>query len=210
VISTRYVLPVLVLLLLALVPTAIHSYAGLVVDDGRRASALPTTLDTFVSKPSSRNATWGKRRFDSTDWIEREYQVGGHDVILTVVRSYDLKALYHHPELAVAYHEGHTFEPERTMRFSGRQSVAVHVLRATPPDDAMAMYALYYDGEYIDNPIVFQLRTAAELVFSGRKAMTLFFVQDASVPASADLSTAPPTRLLFAALDHFAAPDSAR
>lgn len=209
-ISTRYALPVLVLAVLALIPTVIHSYAGLVVDDGRRASAMPVTLATFGSTPSSRNATWGKRRFDSDDWMERTYNVDGHRVLLTVIRSYDLKALYHHPELAVAYHEGHAFDPERTLRFPGRQSVPVHVLRAGTSDNVLAVYALYYDGGFVENPITFQLRTATELLFSGRKAMTLLFAQDPSVPASADVSTAPPTRVLFAALDYFAQTPTAR
>jgi hypothetical protein len=201
VISPRYSAAVLILAGLALVPTIIHSYEGVVVDDGRKAAAVPESLAGFTSTPSGRNATWGKRRFDSDDWMERKYSGGGHEVTLTVVRAYDLKALYHHPELAVAYHEGHTFERQETLRLSQRPDVPVHVVRSAAPDPAVSMYVLHYDGAYIDNPITFQLRTAFELLFSGRKPMTLIYAQDAS-PQS-DLATAPVTNLLIAAVSGF-------
>ena len=46
-IAPRFATAVCVLLALALIPTIIHSYAGVVVEDGRRASALPETLAGF-------------------------------------------------------------------------------------------------------------------------------------------------------------------
>ena len=42
--SSRYAPAICVALLLVLVPTIIHSYAGLVVDDGRRTASIPATL----------------------------------------------------------------------------------------------------------------------------------------------------------------------
>ena len=68
-IALRYV-PVLCLLaVFPMVPTWIHSYSGSVVEDGRTTDAVPALLDGFVGTPTARNATWGERRFDSTDWV---------------------------------------------------------------------------------------------------------------------------------------------
>jgi hypothetical protein len=204
VISARYAIAVCVLALVALVPTVIHSYAGVVVDDGRKAASVPTTLAGYSSMPSERNATWGKRRFESNDWVERKYTNGAEQIILTVVRSYELTPLYHHPELAVAYSDGHSFQPARTQRFAGHDDVPVHVLRPAPPDSAAAMYVLEYDGRIVDNAIAFQLRTSGELLFSGRRAMTLFFARSQEAPPDPALGSAGITRLLLAAVDAFA------
>jgi len=203
--SPRYAVAVCVLALISLVPTIIHSYVGVVIVDGRHTATVPQALDGYTSTPSKRSATWGKRRFDSDDWMERNYSKDGDDVIVSVIRSYDLKTLYHHPELAVAYREGHTYQPERTRRFPGRGHVPVHLLRAVEPDPAVAMYVLQYEDTFVERPVLFQLRTSGELLFTGRKAMTLFFVQDASAPADSTLATAGVTRVLFAAIDAFTA-----
>jgi hypothetical protein len=203
VISSRSAIALCFLGLLALVPTVIHSYAGLVITDGRRTSEVPTTLDGFTASQTKRPVDWGKRRFDSDDWFERDYSQGGENVVVTVVRSYDVKTLYHHPELAVAYKNGHTYQPVETMQLPGRQDIPVHVLRAIEPDPAVAMYALYYDDRFIADPIVFQLRTAAELVFTGRKPMTLFFVQSDGTSANGSLGNSAAARLLFASTDSF-------
>ena len=203
-ISPRYAAAVLLLAGLALVPTVIHSYARLVVDDGVRTATVPTSLAGLTGTASTRNTTWGKRRFDSDDWMERKYTGAGREVTLTVIRSYDSKALYHHPELAVAYHEGHTFGPEQIVRYPQNPAVPVHLLRAVDGDRAASMYVLFYDGTYVDNPIAFQVRSALQLLFSGRKPMTLFFAQDAHAPE--DLSNAAVTSVLLSAVSTFGAP----
>jgi hypothetical protein len=206
VISARYAVAVCVLAVAALVPTVIHSYVGVVVEDGKKAGSVPTTLVGYTSTPTERNAGWGQRRFDSNDWVERKYSNsnGTEDVILTVIRSYELTPLYHHPELAVAYYDGHSFEAARTRRFAGHDDVPVHVLRPDSADIAVAMYVLEYDGRYIDNPIAFQLRTSGALLFSGRRAMTLFFARTKAAPSERDLGTSGIGRLLLAAVDAFA------
>ena len=167
-------LPVLVVLLaIALVPTLIHSYAGSVVRDGRTAAALGRTLAGYASTPSSRNATWGQRRFNSDDWIERHYMRGADTIRLTVVRSYDPKSLYHHPELAVAY--GRRFADVEKTQLAGRPEVPVHVLVPAAGEEAAAAYVLHYGDRFVSDPIRFQILTAAELLLSRRQAMTLFF-----------------------------------
>jgi hypothetical protein len=68
----------------------------------------------------------------------------------------------------------------------------------------VAVYALLYGEEFIDNPVAFQLKTSAELLVGGRKPMTLFLASDlAGNPASAGSS--PAARVLLAAIAAFEA-----
>jgi hypothetical protein len=78
----------------------------------------------------------------------------------------------------------------------------VHVL-TNSAGGAVGLYVLHYDGRFIADPIRFQLRTAGELLFTGRKAMTLFFVRDDTVPAGAAPLTIPAAGLLLEAVDQF-------
>jgi len=200
VISPRYAAAVCVMLVLALVPTVIHVYAGAVVDDGRRAAAVPHALAGFASEPTNRSADWGRRRFESQDWTERRYRSGADQVVLTVVRSFDLKALYHHPELAVAY--GEDFEPARVQAFES-PSVPVFILEPRTEGSA-AFYVLRYGDDFVTNPILFQIRTAGELLFTGRQAMTLFFAQQPE--ATVGRSRQPALTVLLAAVRAFTEP----
>jgi hypothetical protein len=203
-ISTRFLPIVCALVGLALVPTFIHSYSDYTVSDGRLTRTIPASLAGYegsLSRRNATNATWGKWRFDSDDWIERVYKIGRDNVTLTVVRSYDPKSLYHHPELAVAY--GPSYLRTDVRRFPQRLDIPVHLAYTDVDGGTVAMYVLHYDGRFIEDPIAFQLRTAGELLFSGRKPMTLFFVADASVPAAAKVDDLPSARLLFAAIDQF-------
>lgn len=210
--SPRYLVALSLLLAAALVPTLIHSYGGDTEADGRSTAAVPHVLAGYASTPSGRAEGWGARRFDSFDWMEREYRTDAGDVRLTVVRSYDLKALYHHPELAVAYGGtfGGNFERADVVRFAARPGLPVHVLPPAPGASSLAMYVLEYDGEYIEHPMWFQLRTAGRLLFSRRKAMTLFFAHDLRVrpDAAIAIEERPSVPLLLAAIDSFAAQPS--
>jgi hypothetical protein len=190
-----------VLVALALVPTIIHAYAGVVVDDGLRASMVPESLAGFDSRASERSENWGERRFESHDWVERVFVTPNGEVPLTIVRSYDLKALYHHPELAVAY--GTDFQRARVEPLPGQPDIPMHVLETVREGGPAAFYVLHYDGRFINDPIRFQVRTASELLFGGRQAMTLFFVQSPGLRASTDPQSRPSIALLRAAIQHF-------
>jgi hypothetical protein len=203
VIAPRF-LPVLCVVFgVALVPTLIHSYGDNVATDGRRTAALPRVLNGYEGAPSDRNEGWGKRRFDSDDWIEREYSRSGDRIRLTAIRSYDPKSLYHHPELAIAY--GTAFAGEDTRRFDRRPDVPVHVLRPLEGANAIGAYVLHYGDRFVDNAIWFQIRAAGELLFSQRQPMTIFFVLDQSVPSPPDVAGSSAVQLLFAAVDSFVA-----
>jgi hypothetical protein len=200
-ISPRYALAICVLVAMALVPTLIHSYSTDVASDGLLTSAIPRTLVGYGSTATSRHETWGQRRFESTDWTERAYRAQGDEVVLTVVRSFDHKSLYHHPELAVAYSSG--FAGLQTTRVPDRPEIPVMVLSPGAGSRARAMYVLHSAGRFIEDPVLFQIRTATELLVARRKPMTLFFVLDPSAPENQRLDTLPALRILFAAIDSF-------
>ena len=202
-ISTKYAAATCAVIMLALVPTIIHSYVGLVVQDGRSTATIPNTLAGFTSVPSNRDEGWGKRRFESDDWIERRYLSGRDEVLLTVLRSYDLKRLYHHPELDVAYGAGYL--TEEIVELAGAPGVPVHLLRASSETDATAMYVLHYGDEFVSNPLWFQVRVAGELLFGGRKPMTLIFARDVRGQKGASLDNYPSARVLVPVMQQFAA-----
>lgn len=200
-ISPRYAAPVAALLALALVPTVIHSYRGVRLDDGLRASAIAETLDGMPSTPTGRRPGWVLNTFDTEDWIERTYSVGGLETRLFVARSYDPKRLYHHPELALLRGSQTTPAGVRTSR--ARPDVPLHVIATERGGrQGVSVYALQYDGAYIEDPVAFQLRTSVALLVSGRKPLTLFMASAAEgSPAAVD--DAPATRLLLAAIADF-------
>ena len=124
-ISTRFLPIVCGLVAVTLVPTLIHSYADSSIRDGRTTASDPDGACRLRWCASGRNATWGQRRFESDDWTQRVYRSGGDEVKLTVVRSDDAKALYHHPELAVTES---TLAGTERRRFAQRPDVPVYVL----------------------------------------------------------------------------------
>jgi hypothetical protein len=200
-ISTRYAVPTIVLLALALVPTTIHTYVGAEVTDGLKTTAIPGILDGMPSAPTERRQGWMWNNFQSTDWIERSYKAGNQDVLLFVARSFDAKRLYHHPELAAL--RGTETKPAGVTRLAARPDVPLHVLRTSKDNRrGVGVYALLYNGRFIDDPITFQLRTSLELLVSGRKPMTLFLASDLSGDPRA-VDRAPATQVLLAALASF-------
>jgi hypothetical protein len=193
-----------VCLALALVPTVMHTYADVRATDGRTAAAVAPRLDGMSSRPTDRRAEWVKKTFDSDDWMERRYAAkGGRDVLLFVTRSYDLKRLYHHPELAVAY--GYDLRDAGTTPLPAMQDVPVHVLRADAPNASLALYALLYDDEFVADPYALQVRTAWTLLVRPRRPMTLFFAHDPAADPRIPLEAAPAAEVLFRAIRSFQA-----
>jgi hypothetical protein len=149
--------------------------------------------------PTGRSAEWVRRRFDTDDFLERRYG----PVRLFVARSLDLKSLYHHPELAVAYRLG--FEPESVRRVDAAPDVPLHVLRRPGDGGGLALYALLYGQRtFVERPIAFHLRLAGELLVRPREPMTLFFAVDETASPGAPLEGAPAAAVLAAAIADFA------
>jgi hypothetical protein len=202
VIATRYGGIVLALLALTLVPTVIHSYVGATIDDGRTTAVISTMLAGYTAASGDlgeRDETWGQRRFESTDWIERRYRATDDEVTLTVVRSYDLKTLYHHPELAITNRD----LPRYTVEHWFGDDMPIHVLQGPAPGDPLGLYVLEYGGRFIERPILFQLRAAGELLVSGRRAMTLVFVLDATTNGDTPPESSGAAQVLRAAVESF-------
>ena len=199
-ISTRYAPAVCALIALALVPTIIHSYTHTVAKDGLVTAAIPLSLNGAPSSPTEHDAAWGQRRFDSFDWTERRYRLADGDVLLTVLRSYDLKKLYHHPELDIAYGTGYLhYDVER---LDTKRDLPLHVLRDSD-GTSTAVYVLHYGEGFVENPIAFQVRAAGQLLFSPRQAMTLLFARDLQSTKDKPLARYPSTRVLLSAIDAF-------
>jgi hypothetical protein len=202
VIAPHFSLPVAVLLGLALVPTIIHQYIGLAVNDGRVASAVQMDLAGLKGTATGRKSAWSVRKFDSTDWIERWYTADNERIQLLVARSFDLKRLYHHPELAIVQTDD--LISRGIVRLPDRAAMPLHVFESSRSDKrGVAMYTLHYDREFVSDPMRFQIRTAASLLVSGRRQMTLFFVYDNDVPAGVPVEELHATRVLVAAVDSF-------
>jgi hypothetical protein len=206
-ISAKFAGAVGALALVALVPTVIHSYLGRLQDDGRRVERLPQHLAGMASIPTGRDAGWGKRRFDSDDWIERHYLApDGRRLKLFAGRSYDAKKLYHHPEIDIA--RGTSFQSASVERVESLPGVPLHVLRASEGGRRdLVVYVLHYGDRFVENPFTFQLRLAGESLVGGRKPMTLFFVQTAA--GEADLEGAATVALLGEAIRSFLSPQPA-
>lgn len=207
-ISTRYAAPLCAVLVVALVPTVIHSYRGLTIDDGRTTAVIPETLGGLRGQPTGRKASWAAETLQSYDFIERRYQSDPADVLLLVARSFDAKRLYHHPELAVL--RGTTTAPAGTTTLPGRPDVPIHVLTTSRGGrTGVAMYALLYDDTFVARPLLFQLRMSIELLASGRRPMTLFLASDLS-GARDRLEEAPSASILMAAIAAFEQQNPAR
>ncbi|MGQ0736132.1 MAG: hypothetical protein ACT4QD_21080, partial [Acidobacteriota bacterium] len=90
-----------------------------------------------------------------------------------------------------------------TRHMPQRADVPVHVLQPAPGVAARAMYVLLYGEALVENPFLFQIKTAGELLFSRRKAMTLFFALDPAAASVTPVEDLEAVRLLFAAIDAF-------
>ena len=201
--STRYALPVAIILMLALIPTVIHGYLGMKADDGLSATRINPQLGNFTSIPTNRLAEWGEVTFGCTDWIERIYtDEHGKSVRLFVGRSYDHKRLYHHPELALSY--GRDLRGVGQIHLPGQPEIPVTLLR-NDMRPTMAALVLVYDGEFIADPISNQVRASLKQLISPRKPMTLFYLADDNAPKDAAFDKTPAASLLEKAIKDFMA-----
>ena len=202
-ISSRYALPVSLVLMLALIPTVIHSYLGLKTDDRLSVKKIKPELGNYNSEPTNRQPGWGEETFGSVDWIERAYtDEQGKTLRLFVGRSYDHKRLYHHPELALSYAKD--LRSEGRIRLHGQPEIPVNLLRNEMRPN-MAAFALLYDGKFIDNPISHQIRDSLKQLISARKPMTLFYIADDNAPKNTAFIQSPAASLLNKAIKDFMA-----
>jgi len=167
------------MLLLAIIPTIIHNYVGSKLDDGKSVTMIDQMLGGFKSKPTDRNPGWGLEIFDSDDWVERIYSdPQGTSVRFFAARSYNQKRLYHHPEIALS--RGMDLRRDGVVLLPGDPGIPVHLFRREN-GIGLVGYVLLYDGEYVESPILQQIKSVLDLMFSSRKPMTLFYASDTNV-----------------------------
>ena len=192
-ISTRFATPVIALLGITLVPVVIHTYVGMTATDGKSATDVSVSLDGRNGVDTNRRPGWVREQYDATDFIERKY---GSDVTLFVARGYDVKKLYHHPELGVG--RGRGYEPAGVKRVPAKSgSIPVHLLTSS---GGLAGYVLLYDGQFIERPYRFHISQALSLLVKPRQQMTLFFAQGGAAASPGD---SPMMRVLVAGIDSF-------
>ena len=201
--STRYAIPTIVLLVLALVPTIIHSYIGATIDDGKSVTNIPITLKNFTSVPAKRNSQWGMDIFGSKDWFERNYQNRQYDKVrLFAARAYDHKRLYHHPELALSY--GHNLGKKTILNLPDYPEIPVHVL-SNNDNSMLVAYVLLYNDQFVKAPISHQFSNSMRLLVNARKPMTLFYASQSGLPSDASFEQSAIASLLSSAIQNFQA-----
>ena len=180
--STRHAPSVLIIIMLALIPTIIHSYLNLKTGDNLSTRQISQVLGSYESKPTQRQSEWGENTFACYDWIERIYtNQQGKSVRLFVGRSYDHKRLYHHPELALSY--GKDLKMVEEIHYSEQPNIPVKLL-ANEIKPVIAAYALLYDNQFVENAITHQLMSSIIQLITPRKPMTLFYVEDTAFEKS--------------------------
>jgi hypothetical protein len=152
------------------------------------------------SHATERRATWVEKTFDTNDWIERRYTGPGNNILLFAVRSFDLKRLYHHPEIGVL--RGVDVQMEGIQKLKGMADVPAYVLK-NRQGKGLAAYVLLYEGQFIENPVMTQISTSVKLLFSKRKAMTLFLVYDEHAHNDISLEQSPASKILETAITSF-------
>ncbi len=178
--TTRFAIPVCILLFLALIPTVIHGYLGIKASNELSSNKIPASFENFDSIISEKNKSWGMDIFGTSDWIERIYQdLHYRKVRLFTASSYDHKRLYHHPELALSY--GQILIKQGIVHLKEKPEIPIHFFN-THDKTTYVAYVLLYDGEYIANPIMHQLKDSIRLFISPRKSMRLIYASQQNVP----------------------------
>jgi hypothetical protein len=182
--SLRYLCPLSACLLLALIPVVAHSYLQVEIDDCKAARAFLSGSAPASHSGGGRDA-WMRERFQSSQWGEGSFFRDGLRFDFSMIRSYDTKRLYHRPENSLVEHT--LVVKSRGIEWLRADSGALPIHRAYYGDMDPAIlvaYLLVYRSSPVANPYWPQLRAAPAELFSGRRPMTLFFVQARGSPGS--------------------------
>ncbi len=193
-ISARYAWAVAALLVVALVPTAIHVYgAPAPLQAGGIDQLLPAQLEGF-SEPQGggRSARWTMGEFGTRDFASRRYPDFDADngLELFAARAWDGKKLFHFPETALVRSGDKTDERMIEIRVAG-EPVPARLLEFTASDGhILALYVLFYGKRPVARPVRFQMALVPELMFGTREPLTLIFVRaDATETSRAVVET---------------------
>ena len=174
--SLRYVRPLSVCLLLALIPVVVHSYIQIQIDDCKAPAALVLAFAPASDTGGSREA-WMRKHFESSHWQEGSLSRDGLNFDFSIVRSYDVTRLYHRPESSLvekAIVERREIEWVKTD--SGALPIHWAYYGKTEPA-ILAAYLLVYRSSPIASPYWPHVRAAPSELFTGSRPMTLLLIQ---------------------------------
>ncbi|MFQ5515264.1 MAG: hypothetical protein ACE5FG_12635 [Myxococcota bacterium] len=204
--SRRYQLPLTVLLLLTLIPVAVHSYAGLRRDECREPEALIGYAGATPPDPGRDRRM--RKRFAAQEWWEGTLDPTPQAPALryVVIRSLDAKRLYYRPDDRLL--SGGSPE-RREIEWLDTEGVPlpIHHSRYAIPSRAgprrMVGYLLTYQGRPVANGALVQLRSAPAQLLRGRSPMTLFLVWGEVSAAQAEAAEDHARRWLLAAWESY-------
>jgi hypothetical protein len=190
--STRYLPHIVVLFVVAALPTWLHWTSRLDVEDCADPAAL-LAIDGAESRSaeSLREAAPGVRlgqreaflAHASADgrWAEGRIPLaGGEGLDFVVVRSFDAKLLYHWPAARMHWERGGSLRVDRN-ELETVESLPVHRSYYDNIDSVsqrrwVVAYLLVYDASPVSNPYLAQLLSAPLQLVRGRTPMWLFFI----------------------------------
>jgi hypothetical protein len=178
-VSTRYVVPLAVCLLLVLIPVAMHSYFQTNRDDCANPSAIVP-----VDHPAGSRDAFLHTRFQSPQFMEGSFLSKEGRFNYSIIRSYDPKRLYHRPENSLVEHAVVT---RRAIEWVPTDAGAVPIHRAYYDEEDQALvvaYLLVFRSSPVASPYWPHLRAAFSELFTGSHPMTLYFIQARGLPES--------------------------
>jgi hypothetical protein len=182
-VSTRFVPHIAVLVLVAAIPTLLHSTGRFDVEDCAAPAVLLAPPDADLAPLLSAAE---RQRFDRA-WGAGNWSAGtlprvDHAARLSyvVARSFDPKAVYHWPESRAVWE---VRPVERRVEEIESEGVRIPVHRAyyerdltRPGHSILVAYLLVYQSRPVGNPYLAQILSAPRQVVTGRRPMWLFLV----------------------------------
>ncbi len=175
--STRYLPPLLVLLVLAAIPVTIHGVGTLRSDDCRDAEAFLATERIPGSRPDPRVREWISKSL--VQWSVGGIRIGpegSKEIRYRIVRSYDASDLYNYPLKFL----GRPFDPDRTefaWRDAKGERLPVYVATMHRHGAVqLAVYMFVARAGPVASPLRMELESALPRLIFGSRPSTLLMV----------------------------------
>lgn len=178
-VSTRYVPHIFVLVVVAAIPTLLHSLGRFDVSD----CAAPERL---LGAPEPSVTAVDRRRFDAAwgagNWSAGEVpgEAGAGPLHYVIARSFDPKTVYHWPEARVVWDARPEHHGVEEVEVDGMR-IPVHRPLYEPESGGprewpLVEYVLVYHARPVENPYLAQVLSGPRQVVAGRRPMWLFLV----------------------------------
>lgn len=206
-VSTRYLPAALALILLALVPVAIHSYAGRVHDD----CAAPAALEDMDAVLGSFDVVQRQEKVRGSflQWTQGRVEPAGFGVEpmeFRVVRSATPRRIYLGPTSLL----GKKIEPDeigvRWIEVDGER-LPIHTGTAYHHSKGalqVASWLYVYGGRPVASPFRAQLASALPQLFQGTTPLTIFLISGYGPRRRIDVVSGPSDEWLASAWRHYA------